>query len=171
MGSLNRRAWHCGRRVGAKPRAPVCLSASPSCAPQGTRDREEEKEREEKQNRERYWGREKSLGAGMKNVCTANKALKQFPVCLLLHKSIWQCENITYYPTDVLFSPQSMITLTTCLSLLIIAGSANRVGGSNEDMKWVMWKSGGWLRIKKLICWCQTWPPLIRDSGYKNREV
>lgn len=77
QGPLNRRAWHCGKREDAKPRAPVCLSASSSWAPQGTRDREgREREGKQKEGANTEEMRKKSQSAGMKPVCSVNKTRK-----------------------------------------------------------------------------------------------
>lgn len=55
LGPLNRRAWHCGRRVGAKPRAPcVYLPLTAGLLREQDREGKRERERGRKQQRDRY---------------------------------------------------------------------------------------------------------------------
>lgn len=77
--------------MGAKPCAPVCLSASPSWAPRGTRDREGqtqgEREGERKGGRERERDtegeRKRSQGAGVKNVLQRKQSSETSPLFAL----------------------------------------------------------------------------------------
>lgn len=73
--------------MGAKPCAPVCLSASPSWAPQGTRDREGQTqgEREERERRETdtEGERKRSQGAGVKNALQRKQSSETSPLFAL----------------------------------------------------------------------------------------